>query len=530
MPSAALWLLSLWGLGCSPEPPPDDARTVTKLPISKEESRPVWTDQVIDWRSWSDLPRLPENRAHRPILVYLAAPGRDGLFAEEDSALRSLVEERYLGIRINPFHRPDLARRYGQAGWPAFAILTPKGHLVTSATDIPPKNVRLFLLRTLTHLNERADVIGAKVRSAKIRGAKIHSAKIRAAAPADEVTASVEDLFAAIAADFDRQYAGFGDGVKYLEPLVLHFLLEFAGRPGGSDSGLGEQARSMVQRTLDALLGSPTWDEEAGGVFVYSLTSDWLTPEFEKDGADQAALLSLLVRAAQSDVGQGYKERARQLLKYIGEQLYDEERGVYLSRQVRLSVDRWWTDPAVYADRNGLLISASLKAAAFLDDEQAARQALAAARFLMEHSLTEDGKVFHCLHNGMKLAPGLLADQAIVALALLEAYEWSGKPEFSRGADLARRWMEEHLLDPESGSFFDGPTPEAAAWLEWPRLTPYEDGTGAAGNTLAAELYFRLGEAGRTADLLESVRLKRFPARSYASYGSIALRYQGRLQ
>ena len=526
MPSAVLWLLSLWGLSCSPEPPPGDARTVSKPPISDTQNQPVWTDQVIDWRSWSDL-WSPEKRPHRPILIYLAARGCDGLFAEEDGALRSLVEERYLGIRVNPFHRPDLARRYGQAGWPALAILTPEGRLVTSATDIPPKNVRLLLLRMLDHLNERPEVIDAKIRVAKIR-----SAKTRAGGSADEITsaASAEDLFAAIAADFDDQYAGFGDGVKFPEPLVLRFLLEFAERPGGSDRGRGEQAWSMVRRTLDVLTGSPTWDEGAGGIFVYSLTRDWLTPEFEKDGADQAALLSLLVRAAQGNPGHGYRERVRQLLEYIGEQLFDEQRGVYLSRQVRLSADRWWTDPAVYADRNGLLITASLEAAALLDDEQAALQALSAARFLMKHSISEDGTVFHCLHKGVKLAPGLLADQAIVALALLAAHEWSGEPEFSRSAHRARRWMEKHLLDPATGTFFDGPTPEVAAWLQWPRLTPYEDGLGAAGNTLAAELYLRLGEAGRTADLLEGAPLGRFPARSYASYGSIALRYESRLQ
>ena len=434
------------------------------------------------------------------------------MFANAGAALQMLVEERFIPIRVNPFHHPHVARRYGNAGWPALAVLHPDGRLISSATDIPPRHVRTFLRQTLKHLVERRQTIDNKLGRAK-------------AAPAAGKSTTPGGLFAAIAADFDTLHGGFGTGVKFPEPLVLQFLVEYGVRRGD------EAALDLARRSLDALLNSPVWDENNGGTFIYSLTRDWLTPVYEKDSLDQAALLGTLIdmidKAKGGSAQSLYEQRARQLLSScLSSELYDEKRGVYAGRRLQLAGGTWWTDPAVYADRNGLAISTALRAAAVLDDEASALKALAAARFIMANSIGAEGEVVHCLNGGDVPASGLLADQFLVALALKSAFKWSGESEFAKAAAAVQSWAEANLLDAASGGFHDSRQPPTAG-VGWRSMLPFEDGNRAADNVIAARLYLAEKEIARAADILKRAVVPT-TGRSFASLGTTLLRLEGR--
>ena len=186
-----------------------------------------------------------------------------------------------------------------------------------------------------------------------------------------------------------------------------------------------------------------------------------------------------------------------------------------------------WTDTAVYADRNGLLVQALMRAAEQLADQAAARMAVAAAGFLLEELIGPEGQVYHCLHEGRLYAPGMLVDQMMVSAALRQVYEWSGEQRFLAGSEKALAWAEANLFDDEEGVFAQGPT-TAIEGMSWPRQVRHRDTALPAGNALAADLYMMRGDMGRAGQLLQGLRLAVRPGRRHASYASALLRFGGR--
>lgn len=481
---------------------------------------PQWisADQPIHWNQWTETSFSRAAATNRPVLLYLAAPGCEGLFASSDGALPSVAEERYVSIRVNPFHRPDLARRYAPAGWPALAILRPDGRQVARAVDMPARHVRLFLTRLHSHLQERPEVIERK--TASPRGLPLP--------PGGE--GGAREVFEALAAEYDPHHAGFGGAVKAPEALVLQFLLDYYSAVGTV------AARTMVDGTLDAMLASPVWDSVAGGVCAYSYTPDWQTPLYEKDAADQAGLLRIL--GARADDVVEYRRAAEALVGYLERELFDSVAGAFRGRQVRLGAaspgSRWWTDPGLYADRNAMLVLSLLEVAPRLADDRALRaqqMATAAADFLMGPARGVGGQVLHCVGARDSVA-GLLEDQMLVSQALRLVARRTGDARYERAGEQAFAFAEANLFDAEAGAFRDRPDPLAPEPLagspEWATSYPVRDGAMPAGNALAAAQLCDRGERERASDLVRRAGLREPVGRLHAGYGSALLKCECR--
>ena len=502
---AGLFLLG--ALGCSPgsrEPAVENDKPLP--PVSAALDRTIWPaeDQEIEWQTWSATAFREAADQDRPVLLYLAAPGCEGLFAAASSALRLLVEKRFVGVRVDPFARPDIARRYAAGGWPSLVILLPDGRAFATAVDIPAANVELFLLRLLDAYRQKREIVVAKVAAAE-----------RLAERADRFALAVDPVYQRCADTFDAARGGFGQGTKFPETTTLGFLLEYSTRRGE------EAAWRMVEQTLDALLASPMNDPRRGGICTFSHTPDWQMPAREKDGRDQAALLRLLLTAAERD-RPDYADAARRLLDYIARELFDASRGAFRGRQVGTAADAWWTDPRIYADRHAALMSACVAAARRLPDERAARMARAAGAFLVEHCLDEQGVVHHlCDQDG---AWGLLEDQALATGALFDLAASSRVPRFAAAARRAMHFFEDQLFDPEQRAFADRPAALAVDESPQRPIISYRDDPHPAGNALAAELYARLGNRGRARMLLAGKRLAEAPGRGHSGCARIAMR------
>ena len=510
----------LWLGACASPSGEGDAGTATaSAGPSTDPASSEWisADQAIGWRRWVQASFAEAAASDRPVLLYLAAPGCDGLFAEPDAILRVVAEERYLPIRANPFHRPDLARRYGAAGWPALAVLRADGRQVAGAVDMPRRHVRLFLSRLHSHLQERPQVVERK------------TTRARDTLAASGPQGRAQQLFHVLTAQFDPHHAGFRGAVKAPEPLVLQFLLDYYSAVGTSS------ALQMVDATLDAMLASPVWDSAAGGVCAYSHTPDWQTPLYEKDAADQAGLLRVLARRAGDVVG--YRRAAEVLIGYLRRELFDPESGAFRGRQVRL--DRgspqglWWTDPGLYADRNALLVLSLFEVAPHLDGEgalQARQMATAAAEFLMGRARGAGGLVPHCVGAPGTVA-GLLEDQMLVTQALLLAARSTGDIRYARVGAQVFASAETHLFDAEVGAFRDRPALQAPDPLvgspEWMVCWPVHDGAVPAGNALAASIQWERGKQEWAAELLRRVSPGQVMERRHATYGSALLKWEG---
>lgn len=494
-----------WGLlCCAPQADEAEAPAVS----SRQAEALPWegADQPIAWKVWDPETLDLARRLDRPVLLYAAAPGGEGMFARDRPILRSLVEERFVGVRFDPLKRPDLARFFAAEGWPAVAFLLPDGRLFARAVDVPPANMEPLLLRLLSHYEDRRAVVEAKVAAAEQRRSG------RRALTPDEVLAAAR-------ADFDTVHGGFGTGPRFIEIPLLLFLLE---RAGAGDAMAGNLAR----RHLDAVLASPLWDGATGGVAAYSRTPDWRTPAAERDGADQAGLLSALLEAARTETR--YEVPARRQLDYILDQLFDGEQGYFRGRQVR-AADAWWTDPAFYADRNALLIGAVHAAAERFGDARAATAAGRALQYLSDCCLGADGAVYHYAAGGRGSLPGILVDQALVGLALLDLQE--GRPANRAQAERIADYMEKNLYNSEAAGFRPflplgaGPLP-SHYWGPDASMPNYRDGQLPAGNALAVQLLIRLRRLDRAGAVLAGKRAGAGGDRFYAAYGQARQRYE----
>jgi uncharacterized protein YyaL (SSP411 family) len=212
-------------------------------------------DREIAWKPWAASSFEEARDRDVPLLLYLASPGCEGLFADDSSALRLLVEQRFVGMHVDPLRRPDIARRYPTGGWPALIAMSPDGRPFATAVDIPAGNVELFLLRLWEAYAEKREVIAAKV-------ARVARRTLRE--PAYSI--DPERIYQTCVETFDSTYAGFGQGTKFPEIATLEFLLSYA------EARDDERARHMVERTLEALLFSPMIDLRSGGIHAFSHT------------------------------------------------------------------------------------------------------------------------------------------------------------------------------------------------------------------------------------------------------------------
>ena len=113
--------------------------------------------------------------------------------------------------------------------------------------------------------------------------------------------------------------------------------------------------------------------------------------------------------------------------------------------------DTWWTDPALYADRQAALIRACLAAATALGDDRAAEVALQAGDALVNRCIDGRGRVQHVCDAAAEGSAGLLVDQAWAALALWELGQWSGEARFARAAEQVERFMARAYDRPAAG-------------------------------------------------------------------------------
>ena len=87
-------------------------------PASQLDGGPIaaewrWRDGSLAWHEWDETVQLKALSEERPLLFYVAAPGCEGLFAENSPLLQEMIEQRYVGVRVDPFTRPDLVRYLG---------------------------------------------------------------------------------------------------------------------------------------------------------------------------------------------------------------------------------------------------------------------------------------------------------------------------------------------------------------------------------------------------------------------------------
>src|ERR671932_769638 len=258
------------------------------------------SDNPVDWWEWSPEAFDEARGSDRPILLsvgYAACHWCHVMAHEsfEDDTTAAQMNEGFVCIKVDREERPDVDNVYmtatqaltGQGGWPMTVFATPDGRPFYCGTYFPPRPAHgMPAFRQL--LAAMADAWRSQRDDVEAAGGRVAegiSARLDLGTPVPLTPEALDRAVAALAADLDERWGGFGGAPKFPPSMLLEFLLCHAARTGD------DRALAMARSTLEAMARGGIHDQLAGGFARYSVDARWVVPHFEKMLYDNALLL-----------------------------------------------------------------------------------------------------------------------------------------------------------------------------------------------------------------------------------------------
>lgn len=246
----------------------------------------------VDWYPWGPEALQKARLEDKPILLsigYSACHWCHVMAHEsfEDERIAAILNEHFVGIKVDREERPDLDRIYmsavqamtGGCGWPMTVFLTPDGAPFYGGTYFPPEprygmpGFEQILTAILdAWQNRRSEIVSAGQQLVQV--IKQQTSRVGDAA-GDLTPDTLEQAFRVIRQSFDNVNGGWGDAPKFPQPMVLEFLLRYHLVTGDG------QALQMVIKTLDAMARGGIYDQLGGGFHRYSVDARWHTPHLK---------------------------------------------------------------------------------------------------------------------------------------------------------------------------------------------------------------------------------------------------------
>ena len=422
----------------------------------------------IHWRPWGPEAFQQAAREDKPILLAISAVWCHWCHVMDetsysDEQIISLINERYVPVRVDNDQRPDINARYNMGGWPTTAFLTAEGEVLAGLTYVPPDQMLQLLDQVSTHFQGNREAIEARVRD-------MRSDRLRATTATRGAKLSpsiVEQALAAIGDAYDPVHGGFGNAPKFPHTDALELLLYAGQRRDDRD------LLHMARKTLERMSGGGVFDQEWGGFFRYATNRDWSVPHFEKMLEDNSNLLRDLLRLYRTSGDEGHAGTARRVIDYLDRWLSDPDTGAFYGSQdadeefYALTAAEREERPAPYVDRtiytswNAMAASAYLEASWIIGRPDLAERARRALGFLWRECRAPEGGLpvrragMFRFHDGTAHQPGLLGDQVFMARALLDAYEVLAEPEHLERAEELAALLLARFADSDGGGFYD---------------------------------------------------------------------------
>jgi uncharacterized protein YyaL (SSP411 family) len=297
-------------------------------------------DNPVDWLPFSEEAFQRAKEADIPIFLSIGystchwchVMNRESF---SDPEVADALRDRFIAVKVDREERPEVDRiamtacqlMTGSGGWPLTLILTPDKRPFFAGTYFPkePKFGRAGLLQILEQIwdlwqNKRDEAEGLSIRVEKAVQSYL-SGDIKATGT--KIKRNQESLpdsaYASLVASYDRDYGGFGTGMKFPSPHLLSFLLRYSGATGVSD------AAEMAIDTLHAMRMGGINDQVGGGFHRYATDRQWLIPHYEKMACDQALLLTAFTEGYQITGDHLLKREAIRIAEYIRTDLRSPE-------------------------------------------------------------------------------------------------------------------------------------------------------------------------------------------------------------
>jgi uncharacterized protein YyaL (SSP411 family) len=439
---------------------------------------------IIPWREWGDEAFSFARAEDKPVMLFLGAfwcryCQRMDEQAFSDTEVIALLNAYFVPLRVDYMQRPDVDARYNLNGWPTIAFMAPNGQLLAAVNYLPADQFKELLIDVYMGYEQRKEELRAAAQNADESSAQ----PVRQL-DESQLAANLTQITEAIMALADRTHGGYDPGQKFIHPQVNDFLLE---RYQATND---RQYLDQVCLTLERMRAGELYDHEGGAYFRTSSNPDWSHPHREKLLLEEAGLLANCLAVFRLTQRADYRRMAEEIIEYLDAKLYDTAVGVFHGCEDWLrheppipGGDEFFTiiDRCIYTDANAVASAAYLDAAVLLDKPQYGERALAMLEFLWQNCHSDSLGMFHYFDGAAHVA-GLLQDQAQVGIALLRAYEVTGRAVcLDRARQLAEFILTE--LSSPAGGFHDIRAQDSAVLRL--RLTLIEQNGAAASFFLA---------------------------------------------
>jgi uncharacterized protein YyaL (SSP411 family) len=229
----------------------------------------------------------------------------------------------------------------------------------------------------------------------------------------------------------------------------------------------------MISTTLENMSEGEIYDRVEGGFFRYATGSDWSAPHYEKMLDLNAALIRNYASAYMVFGSSNYKTVLNKTITYIEKNLYDGKAGAfygsqdadeeYYGRSERAGLKPPHVDGTIYADSNAQMITGLIVAYGATNENRLIRMAKRAADFIMKNLYSDNEGIYH-YYFGQKHLSGLLSDNVLFGLALIDLYNVTGEKRYIIRAEDLSRLIINRFYDKTNGRFLSS--------LETPIVNP----------------------------------------------------------
>jgi uncharacterized protein len=303
----------------------------------------------VDWYAWGEeafeRARLEKKPIH--LSVGYAACHWCHIMAHEsfeNAETASVLNERFINIKVDREERPDVDRIYQIAqqmltqrsgGWPLTMFLTHDDHRPFFGGTYFPKEAR-------HGLPAFTDILRRVSEYYRLHEAELREQNNALMAAFDELNpppapgnaqltdAPIKAARELLGRTFDGQFGGFGRAPKFPNPKTIERLLrDWHATSGQTQPDL--QALYMATLTLRRMGEGGINDQLGGGFSRYSVDEYWMIPHFEKMLYDNAALLAVYADATVATGDRFYAAVASRTADWAIREMQSPEGGYYCS-------------------------------------------------------------------------------------------------------------------------------------------------------------------------------------------------------
>jgi uncharacterized protein YyaL (SSP411 family) len=262
----------------------------------------------------------------------------------EDPEVASVLNERFINIKVYREERPDVDRIYQIAqqmltqrsgGWPLTMFLTHDDHRPFFGGTYFPKEARHGLpafTDILRRVSEYYRLHEADLRQQNDALMSAFAELTPPPAPGDTqlTDAPIKAARELFGKTFDGQFGGFGRAPKFPNPKTIERLLrDWHATSGNTQPDL--QALYMATLTLRRMGEGGINDQLGGGFSRYSVDEYWMIPHFEKMLYDNGGLLAVYADAALATGDRFYADITARTAEWAIREMQSPEGGYYSS-------------------------------------------------------------------------------------------------------------------------------------------------------------------------------------------------------